>query len=192
MVGLCAVVFTVVCMCVFAHGVHAASPSAAQVKNLVAKTVKKQTKKMPKKDKTAKVEKIFRYADNRFVYKPLTDKAFIQASLYKQLNGKNIRLAAYTMLKNRKGTCFHEAAALAYLIKYAAGCPAQIVIGQTDAFNGEKQLHAWVEAQIDGVWLAFDSNLDRAKGKNLAWYRILTDGSDERYSHYAVIWRKAI
>ena len=174
------------------HSVSAAGVSASKVRKQADKIIKKQTKKISKKDKAARLDRILRYADGSYSYRPLADKPFIQASLEKQMSDKNLRSAAYTMLKKRKGTCFHEAAALAYLIRRATGYPTQMVIGQTDAFSGNMQPHAWVEALADGYWRVFDSNLDRAKGGSMAWFGIPTDGSDQRYSHYKPVWRKDV
>jgi transglutaminase-like putative cysteine protease len=66
------------------------------------------------------------------------------------------------------------------------------VIGKTDAFSGEWQLHAWVETCVNGAWQVFDSNLDRSKGSALTWYQIPTDGSDERYKHYQGEWSRNV
>ena len=190
--GIFMAVLTVLCLGGLSGSVHAKGISASKVRKMADKTVKKQTKKVSKKDKAARLERVFAYADEKFAYQANADKAFVEATLQKQLSDGNLRSAAYTMLKKRRGTCIHEAAALAYLIRRATGYPTQMVIGQTDAFTGKSQLHAWVEASIDGAWFVFDSNLDRSKGKTRTWFRIPADGSDRRYEHYTAVWRKAV
>ncbi len=190
--SVCMFLLTAVCLCGFGASAQAAGVSASKVKKQADKIIKKQTKKISKKDKAARLERILQYADRSFAFAQRADRAFIEAARDHMLSDKNLRSAAYTMMKKRKGTCFHEAAALAYLIKRAAGCPTKMVIGQTDAFSGKKQSHAWVEAYVDGVWMVFDSNLDRTKGGAMNWFRIPADASDPRYTHYTKVWEKAV
>ena len=191
-VWLWGILLALLVLCAAPVRVQAANASASQIKKLADKVVKKQTKKIKKKDKAARLEKLFRYADNKYKYKAVADKAFIEASLKKKMGKTNLRNAAYTMLKKKKGTCFHEAAALAWLIKRGTGYQVKVVIGTTDAFSGKEQAHAWVEVKVGGKWLICDSNLDRAKGKKLTWFRIPTDGSDERSSHYQAKWKGSV
>ena len=192
-IGITAVILSVLVLCGMQRRVCAApAPNAAQVRSLADKIIKQQTKKTSKKDKAARLEKVFRYADKKFAFRPVADKAFIEASLHKQMSRKNILLAAGTMLKKKRGTCFHEAAGLAYLIRRSTGWPTRIVIGKTDAFSGEWQLHAWVETCVNGAWQVFDSNLDRSKGSALTWYGIPADGSDERFKHYQGEWNRNV
>ena len=175
---------------------HAKTVSAAQVRKAADAIVSKQTKKIKKKDKEKKLEKVFRYADKAFRYKGgTTPEAFVQAFVTKagRTSNKVLRSAAYNMLKKKKGTCLDEAMGLAYLIRRATGYTVYLAVGETDAFTGKEQQHSWVEVKIGGQLYAFDSNLDRQQaGKSLKWYRIPTDGSDELYSHYRKKWSRKI
>lgn len=68
---------------------------------------------------------------------------------------------ALEMFEDKKGSCYHYAAAYAFLAKKAAGCSARIGIGQTDGFSGKLQKHAWAEVKIGGKWYICDPNMDK-------------------------------
>lgn len=69
---------------------------------------------------------------------------------------------AKEMLQNKKGSCYHDAAAFALLAKRATGLPVRICIGTSNAFKSSVwQRHGWVEIKISGKWYTFDSNADR-------------------------------
>ena len=94
-IGIFMAALTILCMGAFSGSVHAKGVSASKVKKLADKTVKKQTKKISKKDKAARLERVFAYADDKFAYTSNADKAFVEASLQKQLSDANLRSAAY-------------------------------------------------------------------------------------------------
>lgn len=68
---------------------------------------------------------------------------------------------ALEMFEDKKGSCYHYAAAYAFLAKKAAGCSVRIGVGQTDGFSGKLQKHAWAEVKIGGKWYICDPNMDK-------------------------------
>lgn len=80
---------------------------------------------------------------------------------------------AKAMLTSQKGSCYHFAAAYAYLVKRATGLPVRIGWGESNAFNQDKwQFHAWCEVQLNGVWYTFDPNVAFAKKQNPTGVRL--------------------
>ena len=65
------------------------------------------------------------------------------------------------MFEDQKGSCYHYAAAYAFLAKKAAGCSVRIGVGQTDGFSGKLQKHAWAEVKLNGKWYICDPNMDK-------------------------------
>lgn len=68
---------------------------------------------------------------------------------------------AYEMLRKKKGSCYHFAAAYAYLAAKATDYKVRIGVGQTNGFSGELQPHAWVEIKIKSTWYICDPNMDK-------------------------------
>ncbi len=169
------------------------SVSAKTLKKAVAKVVNEQTKGIDENDQSARLAKIYSYAVSRYSFRSMTDKPFIQAGTQNKLSAGNYRKASYTMLKKKKGTCFHEAAALSSLIRRATGYKTRYVIGKTDVFSGKSQAHAWTEVLINGIWYLFDSNAERTKGTGNTFYMVPKDAANATYAHYQEVWsRKAI
>lgn len=80
---------------------------------------------------------------------------------------------AKKMLIGKKGSCYHFAAAYAYLVKRATGCPVRIGYGESNAFKADRwQNHAWCEVKINGVWYTFDPNVAFAKKNNPSGVRL--------------------
>ncbi len=170
-----------------------ASVSGKTLKKTVKKVVNAQTKGIADTNTEAKLAKIYSYAVGTFSFRSMNDQPFIQAALKNKLSAGNYRKAAYTMLKKRRGSCFHEAAALASLIRGATGYNTRYVIGESDVFSGKKQKHAWTEVLINGIWYLFDSNAERTKGTGNTFYMVPKDASNATYAHYQEVWsRKAI
>ncbi len=64
---------------------------------------------------------------------------------------------AETMLTRKQGSCFHYAAAFAFLAKRVTGYPVRIGWGESRLFAGRSwQQHAWAEVKIGGKWYIFD------------------------------------
>ncbi len=167
------------------------SVSGKTLKKTVKKIVNAQTKGIDAADKEAKLKKIYTYAVNKYAFRSMTDKPFIQAATKSKLSAANYRLASYTMLKKRKGSCFHEAAALSSLIRRATGYKTRYVIGKTNVFSGKKQPHAWTEVRINGSWYLFDSNAERTKGDGTTFYMVLKDAANATYAHYESVWSRS-
>ncbi|MDE7312719.1 MAG: transglutaminase-like domain-containing protein [Eubacterium sp.] len=68
---------------------------------------------------------------------------------------------ALEMYEDQKGSCYHYAAAYAFLAKKATGYSVRIGVGQTDGFSGKLQKHAWTEVKIGGKWYIVDPNMDK-------------------------------
>lgn len=68
---------------------------------------------------------------------------------------------ALEMFADEKGSCYHYAAAYAFLAKKATRYPVRIGVGQTNGFSGKLQKHAWTEVKISGKWYILDSNMDK-------------------------------
>ena len=68
---------------------------------------------------------------------------------------------ALEMFEQKKGSCYHYAAAYAFLAKKATGCNVRIGVGQADGFSGNMQPHAWVEVELDSKWYICDPNMDK-------------------------------
>ncbi|MDO4340420.1 MAG: transglutaminase domain-containing protein [Eubacteriales bacterium] len=80
---------------------------------------------------------------------------------------------ASEMLTKKKGSCYHYAAAFAFLAKRATGLPTRICWGTSNAFNTKVwQPHAWVEIKINGKWYTYDPNAARySKLRKGRWYQ---------------------
>lgn len=77
---------------------------------------------------------------------------------------------AYEMLKTKKGSCYHFAAAYAYLAAKATDYKVRIGVGETNGFSGELQPHAWVEVKIKSKWYICDPNMDKFAEKSSGKY----------------------
>jgi hypothetical protein len=78
---------------------------------------------------------------------------------------------ALEMMTNKKGSCFHDAAAFALLAKRATGLPVRICLGTSNAY-GSWSAHGWVEIKIDGTWYTYDTNAARfSKLRTGKWYQ---------------------
>ncbi len=68
---------------------------------------------------------------------------------------------ALEMFEDGKGSCYHYAAACAFLAKKATGYSVRIGVGQTNGFSGNLQKHAWAEVKIGAKWYILDPNMDK-------------------------------
>lgn len=115
-------------------------------------------------DKKAALKKLFNYmSGSKFGYK--------RAYGFKNTSGWDAQYAQ-EMLSSKKGSCYHYAAAFAYVAKRATGYQTRICIGTSNAFNAKTwQAHAWVEIKIDGTWYSFDTNAARYSSlRKGQWY----------------------
>lgn len=88
---------------------------------------------------------------------------------------------AKTMLTGKKGSCYHYAAAYAFLAKRATGYPVRICYGQTKAFKTSWQYHGWVEIKIGKTWYVFDPNAARYSTRNIKWYKRTRSAVEGKY-----------
>lgn len=114
-------------------------------------------------DSTA-IKKLFTYCTQKYKYQRVMG--------FKPTSGWEYNYAKQ-MLITRKGSCYHDAAAFAFLVKRATGLPVRICIGTSNAFNSKKwQAHGWVEIKAGNTWYTYDTNANRfsslRKGK---WYQ---------------------
>ncbi len=134
-----------------AASVQAASSSDKKLKKKVTSIVKKKVKTKDSKEK--KLEKLFTYAEKTYKYG--------RSYEFKAKKGWEKKFAS-EMYKKKKGSCYHFAAAYAFLAKKATNYKVRIGIGKTNGFNAEIiQDHAWVEVKIKGKWYICDPNMDK-------------------------------
>lgn len=155
-----AVFVLAVCMVsgVWAQEAKAAS-AGDDLKEKTAKIVEKQVKSDDSAKK--KLKKLFTYIQKEYDY------------------GRKVGFEAYSgwekdyaleMFKEEKGSCYHYAAAYAFLANKATGYQTRIGIGQTNGFSGDLQKHAWVEIKIGGKWYVCDPNMDKYAAQSSGKY----------------------
>lgn len=151
--GKRAAVFTLAGM-LAAGGAAAPAVTVDAAKSSLEKSAEKLVKKVVKKEKNQKkqLKKLFQYVEKTYGYARVMG-----------FTGKKGWEKAYAaeMIKNKKGSCYHFAAAYAFLAKKATGYKVRIVIGKTNGFSGALQEHAWTEINIDSKWYICDSNMDK-------------------------------
>lgn len=150
-----------ICLC-FVTGTGAQAASKTTLEKKTEKIVKLQVKKGSSKQ--AALKALFKYTERKFGYARTV--GFKAASGW----GKTYALE---MFQKKKGSCYHFAAAYAYLAKEATGLPVRLCIGQTNGFNASRwQQHAWVEIKISGKWYIYDPNMDKfAADSSLKYYK---------------------
>ena len=151
-----------------------AATSKAKVKKQATKIVDKQTKK--KDSKKQKLKKLFQYCEKKYGYK----------RVYGFENSKGWeRDFAVEMYKGKKGSCYHFAAAYAFLAKKATGYDVRIGLGKTNGFSGELQDHAWVEVKIGKTWYVCDPNMDKfAEASSGKYYLKKRSSLKKVYNNY--------
>ena len=89
---------------------------------------------------------------------------------------------AAAMLSKHTGSCYHYAAAYAFMARRATGLPVRVCIGKSKVFNaGAYQPHAWTEIKLDGAWYIFDTNAARySKRTNLVFFKLKASDSAAR------------
>lgn len=136
--------------------------SNAVLKKEIDSIIKKNVKSSDSKEK--KMNKLFKYVEKKYGYKRLYN-----IKLSNNLTG--MRLYAGQMFVDEKGSCYHYAAAYAFLVKRATGYPVRICLGKTNGFNENNlQAHGWVEVKIKGTWYVFDPNMDKFAEKSSGKY----------------------
>lgn len=120
-----------------------------------------------------KLQKLFNYTKTTFKYKRYMGGIPTAANWSSKF--------AKEMLQTKNGSCYHDAAAFAYLARRATGLPVRICVGTSNAFNTSRwQSHGWVEIKISGKWYTFDTNANRfsslRKGKWFMQKRTAMEG----------------
>ena len=136
--------------------------AAAAGDNLKAQAEKIVSKKVNSSDSAKmKLKKLFKYAENTYDYKRVMG--------FDTYNGweKDYALETYS---DKKGSCYHFAAAYAFLAKKATGYKVRIGVGKTNGFSGALQGHAWTEIKIDSKWYICDTNMDKYAEKSSGKY----------------------
>lgn len=151
----CAVLVAVCLMLGMVLQTGAATVSAASSadKALKKKVTQIVNKKVSQKDtKEEKLEKLFNYAEKTWKYGRPTKAAGSKGWE---------KTFAMEMYKKKKGSCYHFAAAYAFLAQKATGCKVRVAIGKTNGFSGKLQEHSWVEIKIGKKWFICDPNMDK-------------------------------
>ncbi|MCD7737348.1 MAG: hypothetical protein LUI07_10395 [Lachnospiraceae bacterium] len=143
---------------------------AATSKTTVAKKANAIIKKTVKSSdsKLTQLKKLFKYAEKTWGYSRTYN-------FDSSVSGWT-RTYAYSIMKNKKGSCYHFAAGFAYLARQALGSSSKytvrVAVGQTKGFGYGLQSHAWVEIKINGTWYIFDPNMDKfAEDSSLTYYK---------------------
>ena len=137
----------------------ASSKVSRQVKAKTEKIVKKQVNKEDSKKK--KLKKLFSFVEKNYGYKRTVG--------FKNTKGWE-KTYALEMFKGKKGSCYHFAAAYAFLAKKATNYKVRIGLGKTNGFSGKLQPHAWVEIKIKSKWYICDPNMDKFAEKSSGKY----------------------
>ena len=147
----------ILAVCIMA-GLAAAFPAqpaaAASTREKLKEAAEKIVSRQVKADDSAKkkLKKLFAYTETAFDYGRKTG--------FEAYSGWE-KDYALEMLEGGKGSCYHYAAAYAFLAKKATGYRVRIGVGQTNGFSGRLQQHAWTEIKIKGIWYVCDTNLDK-------------------------------
>lgn len=121
--------------------------------NLTSQTeniVKRNTK--PSDSEKKKLKKLFKHIEKNYGYKRVTG-----FEAYSGWAGDY----ALEIYSEKKGSCYHFAAAYAFLAEKATGYKVRIGVGKTNGFSGELQNHAWTEVNINSKWYICDTNMDK-------------------------------
>lgn len=144
-IGLLLIVFSVIMA-----GISVKASASTTLLGQTEKIVNKKVKQTDSEKK--KLKKLFNFVEKNYDYKRTMD--FVPYSGWE----KNY---ASEMYSEKKGSCYHFAAAYAFLAKKATGCNVRIGIGKTSGFSETLQDHAWVEVNINSKLYICDPNMDK-------------------------------
>lgn len=127
-------------------------------------------------DPEARLKALFRYVEEEYSY---ARKMGFEAYSGWQED------YAYEMLSEMSGSCYHYAVLYGFLAKEAADCDVRICVGTTNGFSASSwQPHAWTEAELDGKWYVFDTNLDKyGADSTLKYYKLSIDSDSYRKTY---------
>ena len=133
------IVASVLAVCLIAVSFTQTAKAAASGEKLEEKTAQIISKEVKSNDSTKKkLKKLFTYLQKDYDY------------------GRKVGFEAYSgwekdyamkMFEDKKGSCYHYAAAYAFLAKKATGLRVRIGVGQTNGFSGK--------------WYILDPNMDK-------------------------------
>ena len=147
------IMVTVLTLCIIAVSFSQTAAAASSGRTLEEKAAQITAQETRSGDSTKKkLKKLFTYLQKEYDYGRKTG--------FDAYDGWE-KDYALEMFENKKGSCYHYAAAYAVLAKKAAGCRVRIGVGQTDGFSGKLQKHAWAEVRIGGKWYICDPNMDK-------------------------------
>lgn len=166
-------VFLVLLFCLFT-GAFAGKAEAATAGSKAEEIVRKNVKKGDTNKK--KLKKLFTYVEKNYEYG--------RAMGFKTYKGWE-KDFALEMFKEKKGSCYHYAAAYAFLAKKATSYQVRIGVGKTNGFNGKLQDHAWTEVKIGSTWYICDTNMDKYAAKSSGKYYLKKrNGLKKVYNNY--------
>lgn len=151
-------VFAITTCVIPGHGCMAVS-AGTNLTSQAKKIVKRNTK--PSDSGKKKLKKLFKYVENNYGYKRVTG--------FETYNGWAGDYAL-EMYSEKKGSCYHFAAAYAFLAEKATGYKVRIGVGKTNGFSGELQNHSWTEVKINSKWYICDTNMDKYAGNSSGKY----------------------
>lgn len=167
-------VFLLLVFCLMAGSFSVKAQAAATAGSKAEAIVKKNVKSGDSAKK--KLKKLFTYIQKNYDY--------ARAMGFKTYNGweKDYALEMYT---KKKGSCYHYAAAYAFLARKATGYQVRIGVGKTNGFSGNLQDHAWTEVKVGSKWYICDTNLDKYAAKSSGKYFLKKrDGLKKVYNNY--------
>ncbi len=148
-IGLLMIVFSLIITVTYVPSSAKASASTT----LLEQTEKIVNKKVKQTDsERKKLKKLFKFVEKNYDYKRTVD--------FVAYNGWEKDYAS-EMYSEKKGSCYHFAAAYSFLAKKATGLNVRIGIGKTNGFSGTLQGHAWAEIKINSIWYICDTNMDK-------------------------------
>ena len=164
---------TTVCVPVMADSIVIEEPTEESLKDMAAAIVKKQVKSAD--SKKTKLSKLFKYTEKTYGYARTT--SFSNKKGWEKTYAKK-------MFMDKKGSCYHFAAAYGFLAKQATGYPVRICVGQTKGFSGKWQPHAWTEVKIGTKWYICDTNMDKFAAKSSGKYYLKSKTSSAMKAVY--------
>lgn len=148
-IGMAIISFSML-LCFMLASQRVVTPAATNLSDQANKIVSKKTKSSDSEKK--KLKKLFKYTEKTYGYKRVTG--------FQAYSGWEKDYASQ-MYSEKNGSCYHFAAAYAFLAKKATGYEVRIGIGKTNGFTGNLQSHAWTEVKINSKWYICDTNMDK-------------------------------
>ena len=163
-----------VCLLAGGFGTAAQASTGNSLEQTVTKIVNQKVKKSD--GGKSKLKKLFVYVQKNYDYGRKVG--------FKTYSGWEKDYAA-EMFSAKKGSCYHYAAAYAFLAKKATGYSVRVGVGKTNGFSGKLQPHAWVEVKISSRWYICDPNMDKyAAGSSRKYFLKNRNGLKSTYNNF--------